>query len=56
MVIANTMSVIPVACLYGLVLFALIYWYVKWEMNNFKNALCDNILCIMLENGFKPKE
>ena len=26
------------------------------EMKDEINALCDNILCIMLENGFKPKE
>ena len=26
------------------------------EMKDEINALCDNILCIMIENGFKPKE
>lgn len=42
MIIANSMSVIPVACLS--------------EMKDEINALCNNILCIMLESGFKPKE
>lgn len=37
MIIANSMGVIPVACFYGLVSFALICWYVRWEMDNFKN-------------------
>lgn len=26
------------------------------DMKDEINAMCDNILCVMLENGFKPKE
>lgn len=45
------MSVIPVACLYGLVLFALIYWYVKWEMNNKLKKQRNKFLFRIKKNG-----